>query len=102
MDNQHKLIKGYRDLSAREIALMNKIKEKGIELEKLIAEVNDHLTTQFECAQDLAKIANSEEATAEFERVKAAEPKRWAAMAKTEFQTALMCLTRSVAQPGSF
>lgn len=32
MDNQHKKIKGYRDLSQEEIDLMNRIKEKGQEL----------------------------------------------------------------------
>lgn len=32
MDNQHKHIKGYRDLSAAEIDLMNRIKAKGAEL----------------------------------------------------------------------
>lgn len=102
MDNQHKLIKGYRDLSAKEIELMNKVKEKGAELDKLINEITNHLISQYECAQDLAKIANSQEATAEFERIKAAEPRRWAAVAKTDFQTGLMALVRSIAQPESF
>ena len=34
--------------------------------------------------------------------IKAATPERFAAMAKTDFQTGLMYLVRSVAQPTSF
>ena len=37
MENQHRKIKGYRELSQSEIDLMNDIKEKGIELEALIS-----------------------------------------------------------------
>lgn len=37
MDNQHRQIKGYRELNSRDIALMNRIKDKGAELEGLIA-----------------------------------------------------------------
>jgi len=36
MDNQHRQIKGYRELSAEEIALMNEIKTKGAELGELV------------------------------------------------------------------
>ncbi|ANA48987.1 hypothetical protein PaMx41_ORF24 [Pseudomonas phage PaMx41] len=36
MDNQHKKIKGYRDLSQEEIDMMNRVKELGSQFEKLI------------------------------------------------------------------
>lgn len=36
MDNQHRKIKGYRELSQAEIDLMNVIKEKGVELGDLV------------------------------------------------------------------
>ena len=41
MDNQHKLIKGYRDLSQEDITAMNSIKEKGAQLEELIGELQN-------------------------------------------------------------
>jgi hypothetical protein len=37
MENQHREIKGYRELSADEIAVMNRIKAKGAELGELVA-----------------------------------------------------------------
>ena len=37
MDNQHKKIKGYRDLSAEEIELMNRMKTHGAKTAELIA-----------------------------------------------------------------
>lgn len=40
MDNQHKKIKGYRDLSQVEIDLMNRIKEQGACLEMMIQDLN--------------------------------------------------------------
>lgn len=45
MDNQHKKIKGYRDLSQVEIDLMNEVKEHGSKLELLIAKLDDLQTT---------------------------------------------------------
>ena len=39
MDNQHRQIKGYRELNAEEIALMNEIKSKGAELGELVAKL---------------------------------------------------------------
>ena len=39
MDNQHKKIKGYRDLSQKEIDLMNRIKAHGEKTRELLAEV---------------------------------------------------------------
>lgn len=75
MDNQHRKIKGYRELTAEEIALMNKIKTKGAELGELVAELRtctDHID------------------------------QRWVSIGATDLQTGLMALTRSVAQPTFF
>lgn len=74
MDNQHKHIKGYRDLSEDEIALMNKVKAKAAEVGDLI----DELTA----AEGLDK--------------------RWVAIAKTELQQGFMAAVRSIAQPTTF
>ena len=74
MDNQHKLIKGYRDLSQAEIDLMNKIKAHGVQFGFLIDELNAMESTD----------------------------KRWIAIARTDFQTGLMAAVRSVAKPESF
>lgn len=73
MENQHRQIKGYRELSETEIAQMNSIKSLGPVLEK---EINEALTV-------------------------GADP-RWAALAKTHFQQGLMALTRSIAKPDFF
>ena len=74
MKDQHKKIKGYRDLTQEEIDLMNQIKEKGAELGELVEKL---------------------EAMAELD-------KRWIEIGKTNLQQGLMALTRSVAQPGFF
>lgn len=90
MDNQHRKISGYRELSQAEIDLMNKIKSKGAELGDLVAEVNEHLKDQ-RTAPDVSE--------AEINRIAGAEPARWAAMARTDFQVGIMKLVRAVAQP---
>lgn len=74
MDNQHRKIKGYRELSQEEIDLMNEIKSKGIELGELVARLR---------AQD-------------------GIDQRWVNVGATDLQTGLMALTRSVAKPEFF
>lgn len=99
MENQHRKIKGYRELSQEEIDLMNRIKSKGKEMLELQDELACHLravraglvrgeTTQKECPAAL-----------ELERFDAAEPLRWAAIGKTDIQTGVMALVQAVAQP---
>lgn len=98
MDNQHRQIKGYRELTQHEIDLMNEIKAKGAELGELVAKVRGYLN-----AQNVAAI-NKESAgdDAEVARIDAANPGRWASIAATDFQTGLMALTRAIAQPTFF
>ncbi len=74
MDNQHKQIKGYRDLSQSEIDTMNRIKELGTELGTLINELK----------------ANPD------------VDQRWVSIAQTDLQKGIMAAVRSVAKPDSF
>lgn len=91
VDNQHRKIKGYRELSEVEIDLMNQIKEKGLELAELITAVAAHHNEQHQVADEVER-----------ERLEQCEAWRWRAMAKSHFQEGMMALTRSVAQPGFF
>ena len=79
MQNQHTLIKGYRDLTQDEIDLMNEIKNKGNEVGAL--------------CNKLAQIAKEDPA--------GPDP-RWVAIAQTDLQKGFMGLVRSVAKPESF
>lgn len=81
MDNQHKLIKGYRDLSQDEINLMNEAKAQGEQLGALIERLE----------------------AAEFAQTGDQVPdKRALALAKTNLQQGMMWLVRSIAKPASF
>jgi hypothetical protein len=80
MENQHRQIKGYRELSQAEIDLMNEIKTKGAELEALVT-----------------KLYNAEGTSTGF-----SEPRRWISIGKTHIQQGLMALTRAVAKPTFF
>lgn len=97
MDNQHRKISGYRELSQEEVDLMNRIKAKGAELLALQAELNDMLIQQ-----GREKGMNAAENTddhAELARFCAADPLRWADVGKIDIQTGIMALVRAVAQP---
>ena len=74
VDNQHKQITGYRDLTQEEIALMNEIKAKANEVGAIIEKV----------------------------AVTQGIDGRWLAIGKTSLQSGFMALTRSVARPESF
>lgn len=73
MDNQHRKIKGYRELNQDEVDLMNKIKEQGVALDTL--------------CEELKQIGADG---------------RWLAIGRTELQQGVMALTRSVAKPDFF
>jgi t-SNARE complex subunit (syntaxin) len=74
MDNQHRKIKGYRELSQEEINLMNEIKTLGPTLQAVV----DKLRVSEEIDQ------------------------RWVSEGATDLQKGLMSLTRSVARPDFF
>ena len=74
MENQHRQIKGYRELTQEEINLMNKVKEKGAELGELIEKLNMIPETD----------------------------KRWLEIGKTNIQQGLMAVTRAITTPDFF
>lgn len=98
MENQHRHIRGYRELSEEEIALMNEIKQKGHEFSALLAKLSEHIQDQ----RVAASLLPGEAGISEAQRLDAAEPERWVSVGKTHLQTGLMALTRSVAQPSFF
>jgi hypothetical protein len=103
MENQHRKISGYRELTAEEIDLMNRIKAKGAELLALQAELVALLEAQLRSKKGnlLVESPYSSDADrqAELRRFEAAEPMRWVAIGKTDIQTGIMALVRAVAQP---
>lgn len=104
MENQHRKINGYRELSQAEIDLMNRIKAKGGELLGLQAELMAYLLEQEQLKNEAIGLAADpgEKTAAEEEliRFSYAEPFRWAHIGKTDIQTGIMALVRAVAQPG--
>lgn len=75
MENQHRKIKGYRELSQGEINLMNEVKTRGVELGHLVSALRS-----------------------EGEAV----DQRWVSIGATRLQEGLMALTRSIAKPDFF
>jgi len=74
MDNQHKKIKGYRDLSQEEIDLMNKAKVLAEQVGELVEEVRNVGSTDG----------------------------RWVSIGQTDLQKGFMALIRGIAQPTTF
>ena len=74
MDNQHKQIKGYKDLSQEEIDLMNEAKSLAVQVGDLVAKIQATPLTD----------------------------KRWASIGQTDLQKGFMSLIRAVAQPTTF
>jgi len=85
MENQHRKIKGYRELSQEEIDLMNEVKAKGAELDALIG-----------------KLKANQNAITEEQGTPDGEAMRWISIGKTHLQQGLMALTRAVAKPDFF
>lgn len=85
MENQHRKISGYRELSQDEIDLMNAIKALGPQIESTIVAVEARIDA-----------GNEEHGTPD------AEARRWANLARDHLQQGLMCLTRAVAKPEFF
>lgn len=78
MDNQHRKIKGYKELSQDEIDLMNKVKDLGNNIGTMIDQMEQgHY-------DDMS-----------FDT-------RWLAIARTQLQQGFMALTRSIAKPDFF
>lgn len=105
MENQHRKITGYRELTQEEVDLMNRIKATGGELLQLQAELAARLGAAHDAKRAAAlasKLAPEDEASdecVELRRFARAEPQRWAAIGRTDIQTGIMALVRAVAQP---
>jgi len=95
MDNQHRQIKGYRELTAADIALMNEVKAMGPQLQALFEKVGTHI------AQQRTQATETDNAQ-ETERLQQAEPEKWLNWARDTSQTAVMYATRAIAQPTFF
>lgn len=108
MENQHRKITGYRELEQKEIDLMNKIKALGPQLEDVLEEVRLHLLNQRQSHTPVSFVegtpspALTDYQLSVLQRLADATPERFLALAKTDFQTALMYATRAVAQPTFF
>lgn len=74
MENQHRAIKGYRELTESEISVMNDIKAQGEQLGALVA--------------TLRQMPELDQ--------------RWVSIGATDLQTGLMALVRAVAKPTTF
>lgn len=80
VDNQHQKIKGYRDLSEDEIALMNEAKELAEKVGKFIDDLSVVHAQTGSHAIDM----------------------RWVSIGKTQLQQGFMAVIRSIAQPTTF
>ena len=76
MDNQHKLIQGYRDLSQGEINSINKLKEMEADIGIVLAHLDD-----------MAMAANNVTSA------------RWASIARTHLEIGFMFAIKAVACP---
>lgn len=74
MENQHRKITGYRELSQVEIDLMNEVKALGVELGSLVQKLRDTEVLD----------------------------QRWISIGATDLQTGIMALVRGVAKPSTF
>lgn len=87
MENQHEKIKGYRNLSAEEIALMNEIKAAGEQLGTLVRRLRGH------AYHGLDGVGGQVLTTADV---------RWLSIGETHLQQGLMALNRAVAKQTTF
>ena len=87
MENQHKLIKGYRDLSQEEIDLMNECKAHAEDTRDLVNKVERYLQNQPDGEVPHSTVTH---------------PLRWLSEGRTDLQKGYMSLIRSIAQPISF
>jgi hypothetical protein len=77
-------IKGYRQLSAEDQLLINRIKAHAEETRTLVTDVQHYISLSNEAHSQVTN------------------PARWAAMAQSDLQIGFMELVRAVAQPTTF
>ncbi|WP_043530458.1 DUF7681 family protein [Litchfieldella xinjiangensis] len=88
MDNQHKKISGYRDLTQDEIDLMNEAKALEAQCLAFHRKVRGVLVSQSITGSDEDRF-----------RMDNANAMRWHSIARTDIETGFMALVRSIAQP---
>lgn len=86
MDNQHRKISGYRDLTEFEISCINEVKELEADVLDVIGRTKERLVK-----------AGYE--PKEAQRTDDAQALRWLATARTDIEKGFMCLVRGIAQP---
>jgi hypothetical protein len=91
-------ITGYRQLGPTEADLMNEAKALGAAFEDLVARLKVHHINQ---RTDANAAGLAEKSFVEADRLLNAEPERWLAMGRTDIQTGVMKIVRSIAQPAS-
>ncbi len=91
MENQHRKITGYRELTEQEILMMNGVKHLGKKLDVMISQLEEYRTAQL-CGDSEIDLTDSQ----------LLESGRCIDIAKAELQTGFMWLTRAIALPDSF
>ena len=99
MDNQHQHIKGYRDLTAEEIALMNEVKAKAEEVGQLVEKLREKLAL---VEADMAPVQVGGETVMAVVGFESFEAQRWLTIGQDHLQQGFMALTRAVARPTTF
>ncbi|QWF64298.1 hypothetical protein KM864_21945 (plasmid) [Ralstonia solanacearum] len=98
MDNQHKLITGYRDLTEDEVALMNEVKAKAYEVGTLVEKLRGRLPA-FKIEGNPVQVGDQTLVAVSDE---AYETDRWMTIGQDHLQQGFMALTRAVARPTTF
>ena len=99
MDNQHQHIKGYRDLTAEEIALMNEVKAKAEEVGQLVEKLREKLAP---VEADMAPVQVGGETVMAVVGFESFEAQRGLTIGQDHLQQGFMALTRAVARPTTF
>mgnify|MGYP000916729031 CR=1 FL=1 len=94
MENQHRLIKTYRELNQTEIDLMNECKLLEAQFHVLHEKIGNHVQKQ-------CNDADISDDNTEYDRLAQATPYRWLDVSKTNVEQGFMALVRAVAQPAS-
>lgn len=97
MDNQHRKITKYRELTQEEVDLMNEIKAKEAEIEQLQLKIEAHVQRQAYYANNSEVDHPDHEAVRD--RHAEAKPFTWLADSELTMKKAFMSLVRAVAQP---
>lgn len=97
MENQHRKIAGYRELSQQEIDLMNQIKAQGEVLAGLIDNLRELRNQDYSA---LSGQACNRSTSISYEQLK--ESRKGINTAETHLKTGIMWLVRSVALPTTF